>query len=91
MRNLKEFLNEELVTEGYSKVAIEWRDGAKSIEHSGIKLVRKSSGAHDIKSGGKVIGGFQLEDDEWLVTIDGKQKMVGDDLEDVIKHAKSAE
>lgn len=80
----------ESVALGESALAKQWQSGKSSIKSGSVELVRGKSGVHTIKKGGKTIGDFSLDYDDWVVNIKGKkgQHTLGS-IDDIVKMASS--
>jgi len=80
----------ESVELGESALAKQWQSGKSSIKSGSVELIRGKSGVHTIKKGGKTIGDFSLDYDDWVVNIKGKkgQHTLGS-IDDIVKMASS--
>jgi len=82
------------ITEGL--LAKKWRDGANrsrsNLQIGNIELVRANNpktGVHTIKKSGREIGNFSLDDDRWVVNIDGKKGQgTYNEIDDIVKDLK---
>ena len=82
------------ITEGL--LAKKWRDGANrsrsNLQIGNIELVRADNpktGVHTIKKSGREIGNFSLDDDRWVVNIDGKKGQgTYNEIDDIVKDLK---
>jgi len=82
------------ITEGL--LAKKWRDGANrsrsTLKIGNIELVRADNpktGVHTIKKSGREIGNFSLDDDRWVVNIDGKKGQgTYNEIDDIVKDLK---
>jgi len=68
----------------------QWQSGKSSIKSGSVELIRGKSGVHTIKKGGKTIGDFSLDYDDWVVNIKGKkgQHTLGS-INDIVKMASN--
>jgi len=77
------------ITEGL--LAKKWRGGA-DLKIGNIELVRADNpktGVHTIKKSGREIGNFSLDDDRWVVNIDGKKGQgTYNEIDDIVKDLK---
>jgi len=77
-------------------LAKKWRDGANrsrsTLKIGNIELVRADNpktGVHTIKKSGREIGNFSLDDDRWVVNIDGKKGQgTYNEIDDIVKDLK---
>lgn len=80
----------ESVELGESALAKQWQSGKSSVKSGSVELVRGKSGVHTIKKGGKTIGDFSLDYDDWVVNIKGQkgQHTLGS-IDDIVKKVSS--